>query len=79
MYYRSEVISYLQANRILALKLDHALMGVGRTVSEQIKLTGAGPLNARCITHPALQMNIRTYVSGRKMKIQIQARCFSSY
>ena len=46
MYYRSEVISYLQANRILALKLDHALMGVGRTVSEQIKLTGAGAKRA---------------------------------
>lgn len=42
MYYRNEVISYLQANRILALKLDHALTGVGKTVSEQIKLTGAG-------------------------------------
>lgn len=46
MYYRSEVISYLQANRILALKLDHALTGVGRTVSEQIKLTGAGAKRA---------------------------------
>ncbi|OMP93718.1 hypothetical protein [Raoultella terrigena] len=46
MYYRNEVISYLQANRILALKLDHALTGVGRTVSEQIKLTGAGAKRA---------------------------------
>jgi len=46
MYYRNEVISYLQANRILALKLDHALTGVGKTVSEQIKLTGAGAKRA---------------------------------
>ena len=30
MYYRNEVISYLQANKILALKLDHALEGVGK-------------------------------------------------
>lgn len=46
MYYRNEIISYLQAKRILALKLDHALTGVGRTVSEQIKLTGAGAKRA---------------------------------
>lgn len=46
MYYRNEVISYLQANRILALKLDHALTGIGKTVSEQIKLTGAGAKRA---------------------------------
>lgn len=42
MYYRNEVISYLQANKILALKLDHALAGVGKAVSNQIDTIGAG-------------------------------------
>ena len=42
MYYRNEVISYLQANKILALKLDHALKGVGKDVSNQIERIGAG-------------------------------------
>jgi len=42
MYYRNEVISYLQANKILALKLDHALTGVGKAVSNQIETIGAG-------------------------------------
>ena len=42
MYYSNEVISYLQANKILALKLDHALTGVGKAVSNQIETIGAG-------------------------------------
>lgn len=42
MYYREEVIRYLQANNILALKLDHALSGVGKAVLNQIETTGAG-------------------------------------
>lgn len=42
MYYRNEVISYLQTNKILALKLDHALTGVGKAVSNQIETIGAG-------------------------------------
>ena len=42
MYYRNEVISYLQANKILALKLDHALKDVGKDVSNQIERIGAG-------------------------------------
>lgn len=42
MYYRDEVIRYLQANNILALKLDHALSGVGKAVLNQIETTGAG-------------------------------------
>ncbi|HBC0585168.1 TPA: hypothetical protein I3599_000420 [Enterobacter cloacae] len=46
MYYRNEVISYLQANKILALKLDHALAGVGKTVSNQIETIGAGATRA---------------------------------
>lgn len=46
MYYRDEVISYLQANKILALKLDHALTGVGKAVSNQIETIGAGATRA---------------------------------
>ncbi|NJQ18361.1 hypothetical protein HCO69_01760 [Pantoea sp. LS15] len=46
MYYRNEVISYLQANKILALKLDHALTGVGKAVSNQIETIGAGATRA---------------------------------
>ncbi|WP_410751030.1 hypothetical protein [Citrobacter sp. U14242] len=42
MYNNNEVISYLQANKILALKLDHALTGVGNAVSNQIEMIGAG-------------------------------------
>lgn len=32
MFYRNEVISYLQTNKILALKLDRALTGVEKAV-----------------------------------------------
>lgn len=46
MYYSNEVISYLQANNILALKLDHALTGVGKAVSNQIETIGAGATRA---------------------------------
>ncbi|QLO42613.1 hypothetical protein HV198_10820 [Citrobacter freundii] len=46
MYYNNEVISYLQANKILALKLDHALTGVGKAVSNQIETIGAGATRA---------------------------------
>ncbi|WHP29405.1 hypothetical protein QMG90_11200 [Trabulsiella odontotermitis] len=46
MYYNNEVISYLQANKILALKLDHALAGVGKAVSNQIETIGAGATRA---------------------------------
>ena len=42
MYINNKVISYLQANRILALKLDHALAGAGKAVSSQIETIGAG-------------------------------------
>lgn len=50
MYYDNEVISYLQANKILALKFDHALTGVGKTVSHQIAMTGAGAKRAMYYT-----------------------------
>lgn len=46
MYYSNEVISYFQANKILALKLDHALTGVGKAVSNQIETIGAGATRA---------------------------------
>lgn len=35
MYYRDEIIRYLQSNNILALKLDHAMSGVGSAVSKR--------------------------------------------
>lgn len=44
--YNNEVISYLQANNILALKLDRALTGVGKAVSKQIETIGAGATRA---------------------------------
>lgn len=46
MYYQNDVISYLQANNILALKLDHALTGVGKAVANQIDIIGAGAKRA---------------------------------
>lgn len=36
MYYRNEVIGYLQANKILALKFEHAVSAVGQQVTNQI-------------------------------------------
>ncbi|MFP2422064.1 hypothetical protein ACLEXA_11045 [Pseudescherichia vulneris] len=46
MYYRHHVIRHLQSNKILALKLDHAVTGVGKAVSEQIDMIGAGAKRA---------------------------------
>lgn len=46
MYGNNEIIGYLQANKILALKLDHALTGVGKAVSNQIETIGAGAARA---------------------------------
>lgn len=46
MYGNSEVTSYLQANKILALKFDHAVSAVGQQVAEQIKTIGAGATRA---------------------------------
>lgn len=46
MYYRNEVIRYLQSNQILALKLDHAVTGVGKAVAKQIETIGAGAKRA---------------------------------
>lgn len=46
MYYNNEVINYLQANKILALKLDRAFTGVKQAVSNQIETIGAGAARA---------------------------------
>lgn len=46
MYNSNDVISYLQANKILALKLDHALAGVRTAVSNQLETIGAGAKRA---------------------------------
>lgn len=46
MYYRKEIISYLQSNKVLALKLDHALTGVGELVSHQLAMMQAGASRA---------------------------------
>lgn len=46
MSYNNEVINYLQANKILALKFDRALTGVGKAVSNQIETIGAGAKRA---------------------------------
>lgn len=40
--YNNEVINYLQANRILALKLDHAVSAVGHQVTNQVEILGKG-------------------------------------
>lgn len=44
--YSDETISYLQANKILALKLDHAVAGVEAAVSSQLDSIGAGAQRA---------------------------------
>ena len=46
MYYSNEVINYFQANKILALKLDHALAGAGKALSNQIETIAAGATRA---------------------------------
>lgn len=42
MYGNKEIISYLQSNKILALKLDHAVSAVGQQVTNQIETLGKG-------------------------------------
>lgn len=46
MYYSNEIVRYLQSNKILALKLDHALTGVEKAVSNQIDTIGVGARRA---------------------------------
>lgn len=42
MNYNNKIINHLQANKILALKLDRALAGVVESVSNQLETIGAG-------------------------------------
>lgn len=42
MHQNNAVISYLQANNILATKLDRAVSAVGKEVAEQVKTAGMG-------------------------------------
>lgn len=42
MYNNNEVISYLQASKILALKLDHAVSAVGEQIRNQVDTLGKG-------------------------------------
>ena len=42
MSYNYQIINYLQANKILALKLDHAVSGVREQVSNQISTLTKG-------------------------------------
>jgi len=46
MYYADEIIDFLQTNRILALKLDHALTDVNNALSAQRELIGKGAKRA---------------------------------
>lgn len=46
MNYNNDVISYLQSNKILALKLDQALTGVREMVTKQVETIGAGAKRA---------------------------------
>ncbi|KJV28777.1 hypothetical protein [Pantoea sp. SM3] len=60
MQYRTEVISYLQSNKILSLKLDHAVSEVSEQVVKQIKTLGAGSQRilfyASCFTEEYLDV-----------------------
>lgn len=68
MYYSNVVISYLQANKILAMKLDRAVSGIEQRVSGQVKTIGAG-VTESYIIHPVLLMSIRMYVKSRRMRM----------
>ena len=46
MYDKNGLIDYLQANNILALKIDHAVTGVANAISNQVTMTGAGAKRA---------------------------------
>lgn len=46
MNYNNDVISYLQSNNILALKLERALTGVREMVTRQVETIGAGAKRA---------------------------------
>lgn len=68
MYYRDDIIRYLQSNNILALKLDQAVTGVHKAVSNQIEIIGAGAKRARYYTS-CLPMNTRMFVRDKRQKM----------
>lgn len=78
MYNNSEVISYLQANKILAMKLDHAVNAVGKQVAEQVKSIGAGTTRAlyytSCFTDEYNDVCLR-----KKMKISVSGMGFTGF
>ncbi len=65
MYYKNEIVRYLQANNILALKLEHAVAGAEKAVANQIETIGAGAKRAlyygRCEQVPDMRSS---YSSG---------------
>jgi len=46
MYDNNDIIGYLQTNKILAIKLEHALTGVGKAVSNQAETIAKGTQRA---------------------------------
>ncbi len=42
MYGNNQIVTYLQNNRILAMKLDHAVAGLTQKVNDQLQVMGAG-------------------------------------
>lgn len=75
MYCGNEVISYLQSNKILALKLDHALTGVGKAVSNQIETIGAGARRALYYTS-CFTDEYQDVCQQQKRRYAIQKWCF---
>lgn len=78
MFNNSEVISYLQANKILAMKLDNAVDAVGKQVAEQVKSIGAGATRAlfytSCFTDEYNDVCLR-----QKMKISVFGMGFTDF
>lgn len=68
MYYSNIVIRYLQANKILAIKLERAVSGIEQQVSSQVKTIGAG-VTRTLYYNPVLLMSIRMYVKSRRMRM----------
>lgn len=56
MYYRHHVIRHLQSNKILALKLDHAVTGVGKAADSASRLRLAYPAYYSALYAQKLEM-----------------------
>ena len=61
MYYKNEIVRYLQANNILALKLEHAVAGAEKAVANQIE-------SVRFIIRPVLPMSTKMCACNKKPK-----------